>query len=222
MIVHSKNCLYDGTLSVRYFGEMNIEFCPVCYRFETVQKECDHEYIPIRFTISNGKTAIRKFCKRCKRLTPNAEPESSYKGQELPTRSLAEYHEYLDKLFLEDVLVIQKLCTELRGLSEEFDEKVYSEYLLSDHWRSKRKDILTRDQSTCQICGTQARDVHHLSYVHRGDEYDFELVSLCADCHKKYHLREETKPTVLQEILENAPDINLPGIELYKKLIFNK
>jgi hypothetical protein len=222
MIVHSKNCLYDGILSVRYFREINIEFCPVCYRFETTPVECDHDYMPIRFTISNGGTAIRKFCKKCKRLSPNAEPESAYKDQELPNRSLVEYHDYLDKLLLEDALVIQKLTAELRVLSGDFDEKTYSEYLLSDHWRSKRHDILERDSSICQICGDQARDVHHLSYVHRGDEYDFELVSLCQDCHKKYHLQAETKPTILQEILENTPDITLPGIELYRKLILNK
>lgn len=62
----------------------------------------------------------------------------------------------------------------------------YNDYLCSDEWYEKRQAVLKRDGYLCQGCRKQrASEVHHLSYEHVGEEYIFELVSLCTECHGK-------------------------------------
>jgi 5-methylcytosine-specific restriction endonuclease McrA len=61
-------------------------------------------------------------------------------------------------------------------------------YLLTPLWRLKRKAVLDRCHYVCEGCGTQsAVEVHHLTYTHWKREFLFELVGLCAECHKRVH-----------------------------------
>lgn len=64
----------------------------------------------------------------------------------------------------------------------------YNEYLRSEAWREKRRQILERDGGICQGCRcTRAVHVHHLTYDNVGDELLFQLISLCETCHDKTH-----------------------------------
>ena len=60
-------------------------------------------------------------------------------------------------------------------------------------WQKRRLEILNRDNFTCQDCGATDKPlhVHHKRYV-SGREYwqyqDWELTTLCEDCHGKKHL----------------------------------
>lgn len=67
------------------------------------------------------------------------------------------------------------------------NQQEYNEYLKSPHWQKLRESILQRDNYECQICFNPAEQVHHLTYQHRGEEYIFELVSLCEACHLKFY-----------------------------------
>lgn len=66
--------------------------------------------------------------------------------------------------------------------------KIYAEYLKSDEWMAKRKQVLKRDNHTCTAClEATATQVHHTTYERVFDEPLFHLQSVCDDCHAKIH-----------------------------------
>ncbi len=73
----------------------------------------------------------------------------------------------------------------------------YKDKLKTKEWQDRRREILVRDNFTCQKCGHRSRSnhVHHLVYIvgvlpwNHTDEY---LITLCSDCHKSEH-KDETK-----------------------------
>ena len=67
----------------------------------------------------------------------------------------------------------------------------YGEYLQSIEWKIIRNRILNRDQHKCQAykCTARAEVIHHRDYsdqVMLGNKDD-QLVSLCAECHRRAH-----------------------------------
>lgn len=77
-------------------------------------------------------------------------------------------------------------------------------YLRTVFWTSKRKTILTRDKFTCQSCGITnvSLHVHHLrDYNKLGDESLDALVSLCSNCHIKWH-QKYGYPTTYDEYMQ--------------------
>ena len=67
-------------------------------------------------------------------------------------------------------------------------QKVYRRYLASDAWQRRRSRVLQRAGGRCEGCGEHpATEVHHLTYDHVGDEFLFELVALCSECHRRIH-----------------------------------
>jgi len=69
----------------------------------------------------------------------------------------------------------------------QIDKNEKERYLNSAKWKSKRFDVLHRDNYTCQSCGSIATEVHHLHYRNFGNEPLDELTSLCRECHQKIH-----------------------------------
>jgi len=68
----------------------------------------------------------------------------------------------------------------------------YKEYRKTPEWKRKRALILKRDKHQCQGCSTApATQAHHLTYDHVGEEFLFELVTVCNSCHKRLHDPEE-------------------------------
>lgn len=63
----------------------------------------------------------------------------------------------------------------------------YPEYRQTHAWLTKREAVLERDGDRCQGCGSEAAEVHHLTYEHIGDEPIEDLISLCASCHEAEH-----------------------------------
>lgn len=64
----------------------------------------------------------------------------------------------------------------------------YQEYMASDDWQAVRQKALKRDGMQCQGClDAPATDVHHRTYEHFGNEFVFELISLCRPCHERMH-----------------------------------
>ena len=68
----------------------------------------------------------------------------------------------------------------------------YKEYLKSESWQIKRKQVLRRDKR-CRICGSNnvQLHVHHLSYKNLGNEPLEDLVTLCYECHYYIHIDPE-------------------------------
>ena len=54
-----------------------------------------------------------------------------------------------------------------------------------------RREVLTRDGWRCQCCGSMENlEVHHLQARSRsGDDAAENLITLCAECHRKTHER---------------------------------
>lgn len=66
----------------------------------------------------------------------------------------------------------------------------YNEHLASDKWKDLRNKVFRRQSGICAGCESGAVEhVHHLTYAHMGDEFLFELLGLCIDCHLKLHDR---------------------------------
>ncbi len=64
----------------------------------------------------------------------------------------------------------------------------YAAYLLTPQWRAKRAKVLERDKYVCAGCGAaRAEEVHHLTYDRVGREMLFDLVAVCAACHRSIH-----------------------------------
>ena len=68
----------------------------------------------------------------------------------------------------------------------------YIEYLKSDDWRERRKELLDEAGWICHYCGGKAVLLHHLNYEHLGEEVLGEDVEAsCTDCHNKEHGKGE-------------------------------
>ena len=70
--------------------------------------------------------------------------------------------------------------------------RTYSEYLLSKHWKAKRKHIFEIRNHVCEICKkklTTRFEVHHKTYERIGDELEEDLQLLCHKCHVELHRR---------------------------------
>ena len=63
----------------------------------------------------------------------------------------------------------------------------YGEYLKSPGWRKRRAVVLTLAQGKCCDCGTQAFQVHHLTYDRIGNELLKDLFPKCRGCHEQDH-----------------------------------
>jgi hypothetical protein len=64
--------------------------------------------------------------------------------------------------------------------------EVAENYYQSDAWNNRRKEILTRDNYECRLCGSlMGLQVHHKSYqaFGSGQESDTDLITLCESCH---------------------------------------
>ena len=75
----------------------------------------------------------------------------------------------------------------------------YGKLLKDARWQKKRLEVMQRDNFTCQDCGKGLNDgivlnVHHIRY-RKGllpwEYKDYELVTLCEDCHGNTHKKKE-------------------------------
>lgn len=64
----------------------------------------------------------------------------------------------------------------------------YREYLDSWEWAEKAYKVKKRANFICEGCLKEpATEVHHKTYDHIYNEFMFELVALCSDCHRRIH-----------------------------------
>lgn len=65
----------------------------------------------------------------------------------------------------------------------------YQEYLASNKWKQKARQVRNRDKHRCVHCSASACElhVHHLTYKHLRNEPLDDLITLCKPCHQKLH-----------------------------------
>lgn len=192
-LIHQADC--TGETEYQTSGIIQIAYCLECGSYKTEAIECEHDWVPISFVISNGTKQIKKYCKKCQVITSKPEKKSNYEGVKLLVKSLEDYHNHYALEWDKSKDSLEKLIEDLNVAKITFNKTAYYEYLKSDHWDEKKHEIMERDKHICQICGKPAFDVHHLTYRHRDKEFNFELVALCRQCHyNEYHPEKNTNP----------------------------
>lgn len=97
----------------------------------------------------------------------------------------------------------------------------YNEQIKHPSWQRRRLEILSRDNFTCQICGSRDRalHVHHLVYE-KGrmiwDYPDSRLITLCEECHECEHADNDA----LYEALRHLRSLGVTNKELVDLLRF--
>ena len=177
---------------------------------------CSHDSIEVRKRIlTNGTIAYWSQCTRCGQAKGSAvkadKAQKIHGDKEIPL-----YDEDLKKSWQHAREV------EYSGVMGKYEDKHeykqaqffkwYSEYLKSDEWFAKRTKVLLRSQGICEGCRDRdAAEVHHVSYRNVGDEFLFELVALCLECHDRFHSTFDIK----------SDDSELKQAKQFKKMMGN-
>ncbi len=70
----------------------------------------------------------------------------------------------------------------------------YHEYLQSEEWKRRAKDLKAKAGWRCESCGRMMSEnklhIHHLTYQRLGNEAAGDLRVLCFQCHQKAHGRK--------------------------------
>lgn len=82
----------------------------------------------------------------------------------------------------------------------------YLELLQDLRWDDKRKQILKRDNWTCQYCGTSDTElqVHHMWYETNTLPWDYEdwaLITLCKFCHEAEEFEKNFKYSSIEYLM---------------------
>ena len=145
------------------------------------QLECKHPKAVMRD--DNG--TARWQCVRCGAVFGSVEPNETggldAVDSDLPIR----WKQTVDELAPE-------LIDGLRRAESTSRKWLYRAYLLSPEWAEKRGLVMDRCSHTCEGCGKRrAVHVHHKTYDHLGDEFLFELIGLCEECHERIHRKAD-------------------------------
>lgn len=144
--------------------------------------DCEHAQVVVRIrTIKGGSTQYVNQCLKCGSPVGNPLRKSDYAGDLLQAFDVA-LQEYWEKKRQDAVETLKA-----RFARDAFFDS-YDDYLKSDAWASKRAKVMARAHGICEGCGDAVpREVHHLTYQHVGNEFLFELVALCHECHERIH-----------------------------------
>jgi hypothetical protein len=72
----------------------------------------------------------------------------------------------------------------------------YRQYLRTPEWQERRRARLKAARYACQVCNTRniVLNVHHRTYVRRGEEFARDLIVLCETCHHLFHRNGSLAP----------------------------
>lgn len=155
--------------------------------------ECQHvSHEAMRVTIADGRTQVMRCCTKCgDRIgSPMSQKDREW-VQSLPWLSADLIEGYSSRRSRERHAIMLDLAR------RQFRERgrfttAYRDYLASPEWKARRAKVMRRCHGKCEGCGDQAAvEVHHLTYRHFMEEFLFELVGLCVQCHDRYHAIDE-------------------------------
>ncbi len=151
--------------------------------WQQFQCQCDHEAAKVVWKpTSGGGRQLRRQCDRCGRTfgpalrrelaapdTPYADEEKERQWEAARERAYAAEQDR-------------------RVALDEAWRSLYDAYLGTDEWRRRRRLVIERAGGMCEGCRERtAEQVHHLNYTHVCNEFLFELVAVCVDCHARIH-----------------------------------
>lgn len=169
-----------------------IYWCPECFSQYADFNICQHEFKPVVYITENGKRSLRETCINCFQRKDRSKM-SLYDLSKIPIRNNEKYHEFVKENQEPRRKFQQELGQKQSHATLQRFRDTYSDYINSTEWKNKRNKVMKRDNYTCQICASPAKDVHHLTYQNFRNEYLFELVALCRSCHLNvYHEGRES------------------------------
>lgn len=181
-------------MSVRKFKTCAVFYCQECGAYKRTELECEHEYELILFELDNGSEQLRNYCPKCHGRDQKILKQNEHDLNNVRRRKESKYQKFYSGLWQSESEDITAFIEELRRKQECVMFADYNRYITSEEWYKLRSMIVNRDGGLCQICGKPADHVHHLTYAHFTREFQFELVSLCRDCHhREYHSPEAKK-----------------------------
>jgi hypothetical protein len=128
-----------------------------------------------RRVIRNGSVQLVRQCLNCGSAVGNPVKQSAVTG------GITQWDESLETSY-------RARHAELREQERAKFFEGYSEYLRSPEWKRRREKVMARAKGICEGCGDAlATQVHHLTYEHVGNEFLFELVAICHECHERIH-----------------------------------
>ena len=167
-------------------ASLYVERCAECHRYRTQRIHCSHETKEVRLKkYANGGTAAYEQCMTCGETFGTAikqTPNLLVNGALKPAIERVKVNLELDS----DVRakLYDNRCQQLsRDRKQEHEA-----YMQSDEWKRIRNKVLERDRFLCQAClSSPATQVHHMTYKNIGQEFAWELYSVCKPCHERYH-----------------------------------
>lgn len=145
--------------------------------------ECGHQDTKIaRVVLSNQSESVWEICQHCFGTI-----------RVLKKSDVAEVFDRLPMIPHRDLRAARDQWSENKYRQERQREreewfKWYDEYLNTEKWKMLRKKVIMRSGGLCEGCRERpVESVHHLTYAHVGQEFCFELVALCQDCHDRVH-----------------------------------
>ncbi len=159
------------------------------YVFEEIEEIIclNHNLEFVRKITSNGVKVLRQQCNNCGLEVSNGLKNNMVENIDL----LKSYNPDLNYM---NFTYRKEFSHQLKVEKNNDAFQKYNFYLQSDQWKLKRKKVLERDKNVCQACLTnKAEEVHHLTYDNIFDEFLFELVSVCKNCHNEIENNKRIK-----------------------------
>lgn len=202
-----KKCKLCNSLNVEYYTiQLATGYvCNDCAFFETKDKYnekcCENPaYTPVLFYTASGSEVARQQCncgyisgKSIKRHSSynifDVEKYKIYTKNILKTNAMYNYLKNKSGIIqINNNNKKNEVANRVKNAENIEFQRKYHEYLKTENWKVKRDLVLKRDKHICQGCLTnEATEVHHLTYENIFNEFVFELISLCNNCHLLIH-----------------------------------
>ena len=85
----------------------------------------------------------------------------------------------------------------------------YKDYLKTEHWKAISKQAKENADNRCQLCNSGGElHTHHRTYDRVGKEKISDLICLCANCHAKFHDKDQPEVNFKKDLSSVAIFIN--------------
>ena len=174
---------FKPTMTLQQFNKAKI----IAFKEHANNFKCDHKNTDTRkLRVQGGAWQLVHQCLDCgERASSNALSQSAVNMADVP-----EFDQELLNSNRENKNRAAKNIEDRFDRNKWFES--YDKYLGSDDWKDKRRLVMERAGNVCEGCRKrQAIEIHHITYDHAGNEFLFELVAVCEECHERLHTSED-------------------------------